>query len=174
MEPEDEALDLAELAGSIGDMADSLESVREAEWAETMVPDPERIPFLAPDLEKVSLTSEEIADRAHTKEVREVMRVLTQLPRGLPTALGGKDLTALAREIVEAPDGCVLVEIDGHWYHADPGNTGKFLTEWREDNGSANGDADERLKRLDQLEQALLEGKISEGTYNELRRKYEG
>ena len=47
--------------------------------------------------------------------------------------------------------------------------------------GARGGDArrigtasEERARRLEQLETALLEGKISEPTYRELKRKYEG
>jgi hypothetical protein len=70
------------------------------------------------------VTQEDMEDRAHAKEVREVMKALTQLPRGLPTSLWNWDMGDLARTLVDgesrtAPDGTRLVRIDGVWYNAD-------------------------------------------------------
>ena len=110
------------------------------------------------------------------------MKTLTQLPRGLPTALWGKDINALAREIVdgpkkEAPDGTPLVKVGGKWYVANIANVGTFLGEWKDEPSRPSVDHDlteeKRKEKLDKLEDALLEGKISEETYQRLRKKYE-
>ena len=115
------------------------------------------------------------AEQVRAREDREVMKVLTQLPHGLPTSLWGWDMSELARAIVDgerrkATDGTPLVSIKGRWYVADISNLGSFLRDW--DEGGA-GTPEERRKKLKQLEKALLEGKISEKTYNELKKKYE-
>jgi hypothetical protein len=116
-------------------------------------------------------------------EVRDVMKVLTQLPRGLPTALWGKDMGALAREIVDGPkrthpDGSEYVQIDGKWYKADHSNVGTFLGEWKDEKPAQaretpSMDEDERQLKLEKLEARLLDGAISEETYERLRKKYE-
>jgi hypothetical protein len=127
----------------------------------------------------VEVSEAERADRLHATQVREVGKVLTQLPRGLPTALWSKDLSELARDIVDgpkrnAPDGTLLVQVDGRWYNADHTNVGTFLQEHREEREThPTPDKDERAKKLAQLEDRLLEGSISEETYEELRKKYE-
>ena len=112
------------------------------------------------------------------------MRTLTQLPQGLPTTLWGWDMNELARAVMDgerrtSPDGAPLVRIKGKWYNADRTNVGVFMREWKEPEAPAPPRSrpmtgDERQRRLDQLEVALLEGKISEQTYRELKRKYEG
>jgi uncharacterized membrane protein len=122
-------------------------------------------------------TAEELAERKHAEEVREVMKALTQLPRGLPVSLNNYELTSLASKIVDGPrrrtpDGETLVEIDGKWYTADHTITGSFMQPHREVSSSPELSADDRAKKLDQLEARLLEGKISEETYNRLRKKY--
>jgi hypothetical protein len=137
------------------------------------------------DLETVApLTEEDLIERAHAELVREVMKVLTQLPRGMPTSLWGKDMANLAKDIVDGPrrstpDGAMVVDVDGQWYYADHNKLGTFLMEWKgekeEKADAAPGmTKDELTKRMDQLEDALLDGKISEETYKELKKKYEG
>jgi len=116
-----------------------------------------------------------VAEQAHAREHRDVMRVLTQLPQGLPTTLWGWDMAELARAIVDGeakrtPDGTPLVRVKGRWYVADRSNLGTFLREW--DEGGADT-PEERRRKLKQLEKALLDGKVSEQTYRELRKKYE-
>jgi hypothetical protein len=125
----------------------------------------------------VPISAEEAADREHAREVRDVMKALTQMPRGLPTALWGKDMSQLAREIVDGerrkePDGTELVLVDGKWYEADHNNLGRFLREHKEEAAGTGLSARERAKRLEQLEERLLEGRISEETYERLRDKY--
>jgi len=174
--------DLSRLAKNLGDMASQLEAQREAEavvtrQTQTSVPQPTDQP-VAP-----VLTKAEKADREHTREVREVMKALTQLPQGLPTSLWGWEMAELARAVVDgerqkAPDGTPIVGIKDKWYNADRTNVGVFMREWKEPEAaqsrSGSMTKDERSKRLEQLETALLEGKISEQTYRELKRKYEG
>ena len=123
-------------------------------------------------------SAEVLAEREHAKEVREVMKILTQLPRGLPTAFWSWDLSALAKEIVDgehktAPDGTPLVFISGKWYVADVNNVGTFLQWWKDEAEKPSAlDDDDRAKKLDLLEERLLDGKISEETYDRLRKKY--
>jgi len=174
--------DLRALGASMGDMAAQLEATRaqEARTAAALPAGP------APVLEAVPAPLSEVdeADRERTREVREVMRALTQLPQGLPTTLWGWDMNELARTVVDSerrtvPDGTQLVKIKGRWYNADRTNVGVFMREWKEPEAPAPPrtgpmTADERKRKLDQLETALLDGKISEPTYRELKRKYEG
>jgi uncharacterized membrane protein len=135
---------------------------------------------IVPDLEDIEIPSSDAqAEREHAIEVREVMRMLTQLPRGLPSSLIDYDLSDLALMITDgprkdAPDGTPLVEIDGKWYKADHTKTSMFLQEWKEPSQARDLPEDERAEKLAQLEDRLLEGKISEETYERLRKKYEG
>jgi hypothetical protein len=174
--------DLAALGRSLGDMATQLEATRaaEAKSAAALPAGP------APVLEAVPVLVSEAdeADREHTREVREVMRALTQLPQGLPTSLWGWDMSELARAVVDgekrtAPDGTALVKLKGKWYNADRTNVGVFVREWKQPEAPAAParaatTAEKRDLKLEQLETALLEGKISEQMYRELKRKYEG
>jgi uncharacterized membrane protein len=177
----DEAMDLAALAAEIGDMADELEATKAAEPLPMMGPELPPPPPAALDLEEVTApTAEEYAEREHTVEVREVMKVLTQLPRGLPTTLWGKDMSQLAREIVDGPkrtcpDGSEYVKIDGKWYKADHTNVGTFLSEYKEKKKEptrASMDTGDKQSKMDKLEERLLDGDISEETYERLRKKY--
>ena len=173
--------DLATLGRSLGDMATRLEATRaeEARVAAALPAGPALEPVTAP----APVTLEDEADRERTREVREVMRALTQLPQGLPTTLWGWDMNELARAIVDgerrtAADGTQLVKIKGKWYNGDRTNVGVFVREWKEPEAPAAPKPpatarEERERKLEQLESALLEGKISEPTYRELKRKYE-
>ena len=72
-----------------------------------------------------------------------------------------------------------MVRVDGTWYHADHTRTGSFLTEWKEPKAAEPeakelADEDYRAQKLEQLEERLLDGAISEETYNRLRKKYGG
>jgi hypothetical protein len=168
---------LADLSEELGKMATTLEAVKDSEdeWEEEATTEPEvrEEPAQPPPLEV-------LAEREHTKEVREVMKILTQLPRGLPTALWGREMAELARDIVDGEtktveDGTPLALINGRWYIVDVENVGTFLREWKDEKkGAPELDGDERAKKLAQLEELLLEGKISEETYERLRKKYEG
>lgn len=133
-----------------------------------------------PPQSAIGIPGMEAGEAAQAREHREVMRALTQLPQGLPTSLWGWDMTELSRAIVAAekrvaPDGTEQVLIKGRWYNADRTNVGQFLRESKEPEAEvpAPSPADDRRKRLDKLEEALLEGKISEQTYMDLKAKYE-
>jgi hypothetical protein len=166
--------EVAALGQELGRLADELEASKGTEEA-VREPEPEAL-----DLEDVVVPSaEELAEREHAGEVREVMKTLTQLPRGLPSALIDYDLTKLALMITdgprrEGPDGTPLVEIDGKWYTADHNKTSTFLQVYDESSGSGKTPEDERARKLEKLEERLLDGQISEETYERLRRKYEG
>lgn len=168
--------DLARLNVSLSNVVAQLEAQRasEASVAPAAAPAP---PVAGP---AAPLTEEEEADRERTREVREVMRALTQLPQGLPTSLSGWDIAELARTIVdgeggELPDGAPVVRIKGHWYNSDRTNVGTFMRESRGPGEAATATTpeEESTKKLTQLENLLLEGRISEDTYRELKHKYE-
>ena len=178
MEEEPQA-DIAALSDELDRMATELEAQREVErMAAPPAPTPELEPVAVPE-PVAPPTEEELADRAHAEEVREVMKALTQLPRGLPTTLWDKDMAELAKEIVDgpkrtAPDGTLLVQLEGAWYTADHRRIGTFLRESKEDGETETSiSSEERKRKLKQLEERLLEGKISEETYISLKKKYE-
>ncbi|NOQ53582.1 MAG: hypothetical protein GQ558_03130, partial [Thermoplasmata archaeon] len=161
-------------------LATDPEEQRELEAAQAP-PAPQLETLAVPEMGVVmEVSDDEMADRLHATQVRDVGKALTQLPRGLPTALWNKDLSELARDIVDgpkkaAPDGTKLVQVDGNWYSADHTNVGTFLREYKEEVTSRPSiDVDDRVKKLDQLDERLLDGKISEETYERLRKKYEG
>jgi hypothetical protein len=173
---EDQPASLAELSEDLGKMATQLETARATgwEWEE----EEEEGGGTEEEPEAPAPTPEALAERAHAIEVREVMKVLTQLPRGLPTTLWGRDMGQLSQEIVDgerrtSPQGEPLVLIDGRWYIVDLDNVGTFLTEWKEEEEPLSPE-EAKVKKLEQLEEALLEGRISESTYQELVRKYAG
>jgi hypothetical protein len=168
--------DLARLHHDLGDMVTKLEAQRAAEASVAATTAP------SPPLELVLTvpTVEDEADRERTREMREVMRALTQLPQGLPTSLAGWDMAELARTIVDgekrtAADGTPLVIVKGRWYCADRSNVGTFAREWKEPAPAPGGPLTdvERARKMEKLETALLEGKITEETYRELKAKYE-
>ena len=147
---------------------------RESEWelADSTPP-----PYIAVNK---AYTTVDLEEQAHTKEVREVMKALTQLPQGLPNKLMGWDLSDLARAIVDGeksttPDGAEVVKIDQWWFTSNHVQIGTFLQEWSTDASTTSDLNDvERERKLKQLEDLLLEGDISEETYERLRAKYEG
>jgi len=120
---------------------------------------------------------------SRARETREVMRALSQLPNGLPSSLWGWDMTELSRAIVDGErrtlaDGTELVLIKGRWYNADRGNAARFMRESKDEEVTrperSEGPSKEELaRRLEQLETSLLEGRISEETYLQLKSKYE-
>jgi hypothetical protein len=134
----------------------------------------------------LEVSPEEQAEREAARAEREIMRILTQLPRGLPTSFWGKDLTELTREILSAPkrtsaEGAPLVRLGSKWYFADLRNVGTYLQEWKEEkkekkdtSKDSSFSAEERAQRMEKADTMLLEGKISEETYERLRKKYEG
>jgi len=176
---DDPEVALAALSQELGQMATELEGHREMEKAQAPPPAPLETAIVPTVGVVKEISAEEKADREHATRVRDVGKALTQLPRGLPTTLGNKDLSQLARDIVDGPkrtgpDGSPLVQVDGRWYNMDHTNVGTFLQEHKDADGSrtSGGDTD-RATKLEQLETRLLEGKISEETYDRLRKKYE-
>ena len=116
---------------------------------------------------------------AEVQEVREVMRAITQLPRGLPSSLSHWDISDLAKAVVNeekmtTEEGVSLVKIKGTWYLADYRSVGTFLHEWKESNGSSYEMTSAKKKEfLRKLEDRLVNGEISEETYERLRKKYD-
>ena len=89
-------------------------------------------------------------------------------------------MVVLARAILSGErrtldDGTELVEIDGRWYNADRTNAGRFMREHKVTLEPKTGPSDDRaaMDKLEKLEEALLEGRISEQTYQDLKAKYE-
>jgi hypothetical protein len=67
-----------------------------------------------------------------------IMKVLTGLPRGLPSDLWGKDLEELAEEISnaeygEGEDGDVVVKIGKRWYYGDISDISNYLQRYKGD-----------------------------------------
>ena len=115
---------------------------------------------------------------AEVQKVREVMRAITQLPRGLPSSLSHWDISDLAKAVVRGErrtfkNGESLVKIKGTWYLADHVSVGTFLHEWKESTGSSSEMTPAQKEEfLRKLEDRLVNGEISEETYERLRKKY--
>jgi hypothetical protein len=181
----DKQLESHSFAKGIDKLPTSPEAISKVEVSPSVPTHEEQlsIPSIVPTVsDETELTPEQMEERWHTKEVREIMNTLTQLPRGLPTTLWGKDIATLASNIVDgpkkiAPDGTPLAKVENRWYCVDRKRIGTFLTEWREEtplpSKSSESIAEDRSKKLDKLEDALLEGKISEETYYSLKEKYD-
>jgi hypothetical protein len=169
--------EMESLGEELGKLADELEATKESPTDDT--PALSTPAAIVPEAEDMTQTSEETqAEREHAVKVREVMRSLTQLPRGLPSSLIDHELSDLALVIVDgpkrqAPNGTTLVEVDGKWYTADHRRTSTFLQLWKDDSTTYGDPDDERQRKLEQLEERLLDGSISEETYERLRKKYE-
>ena len=186
------APDLADLSHKLDVMTTELETQRAAEVAAhpqpttamepVVIPQPVEAPPPpeTPPTVDEPISEEEEAARAHATETRDVMRLLTQLPRGLPTELWNMDMSLLAKEIVDgpkrtAPDGTPLVKIKRTWYSADRTSVGNFLREHHDQGpGATAAPSRDAATKLEQLEERLLDGKISEETYERLRKKYGG
>jgi hypothetical protein len=118
-------------------------------------------------------------DKEHISQIREVMKALTNIPRGLPSSLWNWSISDLAKAVVDgtkrtAPDGTPLVEINNSWYIVDASNAGTYMNEWKDEEPTVKGRTkEEREEMLVKLEDRLVEGKISEETYERLRKKYE-
>jgi len=138
------------------------------------------------DLEQVSQTPDEgweesisepldmTIDRDHIKDVRDVMRSLTQLPRGLPSSLSSRSMEDLATDIVDgtkgrADDGRPVVNINGRWYYCDGLDPETYMREWEAKPARPSLSASERDVRLNKINDLLIDGKISEETYKKLR-----
>jgi hypothetical protein len=137
------------------------------------------LPPKPPPPETPEVTPEEKEQMKEYKEYRDVLSSLFQMPRGMPHTLTGWDYEKLAKAIIEGDkwlteDGTPLVRIKNRWYIADRTNVGNFLQEWKpREKSVAEMTKAERAGRLEMLETALLEGRISEETYEHLVKKYE-
>ncbi len=159
----------------------SMDEVRE-ETGYRPPPGPPRVelPPRPPLPETPEATPEEKERMKEYKEYRDVLASLFQMPRGMPHSLMGWDYEELAKAIIEGDkwlteDGTPLVRIRNRWYIADRTNVGNFLQEWKpREKPVAEMTRAERAGRLEMLETALLEGRISEETYERLLKKYEG
>lgn len=168
---------LEALSIALGQVIDRLEHEKVEDRIKTTTAQPPPPPEPEPPLPPMEV----LADRERTRQVRDVMMVLSQLPSGLPNELFGWEMGALARAVVDGekrigPDGQPYVSIGSGWYSANIRDLGSFLQPWHGPTArtAAPEDRASRTDLLDKLEVRLLEGHISEETYERLRRKYEG
>jgi uncharacterized membrane protein len=116
---------------------------------------------------------------------RKYQTAIGRLPYGIPAAeLKGRDWNELAGALAtgqkkEAPDGRELTLIGGRWYYSDVKDASSFLTEHgakpkAETKNPTAAPTMDRATILAKLEERLAMGEISEETYKQLRRKYEG
>jgi hypothetical protein len=66
----------------------------------------------------------------------KILKSLSSLPRGLPSALWGLDMEDLASNVVsgerkDTPDGDLLVKIGNRWYYGDETSLGSFMQEYK-------------------------------------------
>jgi hypothetical protein len=153
-EAAEDTYEIEEAPEGTGWVEDASEETKEVETAPPVPVPPLEVP--SPVVQEEILWEDE---HAKAKEVREVMNALTSMPKGLPTSLWGWEVSGLAKAVVEgerkeASDGTELVKIKNKWYTKAPEES-----------------HEEQLKKL---EKGFLEGRISEETYKELKRKFEG
>jgi uncharacterized membrane protein len=114
---------------------------------------------------------------------RKYQTAIGRLPYGIPSAeLKDRDWNELAATLATGekkmlPDGREVTAVGGRWYYSDPGDSSTFLKEH-----GAKPKAEEKkpvvptmdkATILAKLEERLAMGEISEGTYKQLRKKYE-
>ncbi len=110
------------------------------------------------------------------------------IPYGIPSAeLKGKDWNELAAALATGqrrtlPDGKEVTAIGGRWYYSDPGDSSSFL---KEHGATARAGPKapsppravvpsvDTATLLAKLEERFAKGQISEGSYLQLKRKYE-
>jgi hypothetical protein len=68
-------------------------------------------------------------------EEGDILKVLSSLPRGLPSTLWGMDMEELAGEVSRAeqsrsPDGDLLIKVRNKWYYGDPKDIGNYLQKY--------------------------------------------
>ena len=146
------------------------------------------------DVKKLFAGGAATAATVQTEEEKEALRLenakrtyqnaIGRLPYGIPSKeLADRDWVDLAsalatgeKKMVEG--GVEVTNIDGRWYHSDAKDTGTFLKEHgakpkEGPKGSVAPTADKE-ELLAKLEQRFIMGEISEGSYNELKRKFGG
>jgi uncharacterized membrane protein len=116
---------------------------------------------------------------------RKYQTAIGRLPYGIPaTELKGRDWNELAAALATGErktllDGREVTLIEGRWYFSDVKDASSFLKEHgtRPKAGTKKAAAVPSMDRttiLAKLEERLAMGEISEETYKQLRRKYEG
>ena len=117
---------------------------------------------------------------------RKYQNAIGRLPYGIPAQeLRGMDWVELAGLLATGekrtlPDGRETTQIKGRWYYSDASDTSTFLTEHgakpkaEPRRAAAAAPTMDRAALLAKLEERLILGEISEETYRELKRKYEG
>lgn len=141
----------------------------------------------------VATTEEQTLGADRETEILALSNTILKIPGGLNRRLMGKDMWDLAEKIVDgektiAPNGKPMIAIYGRNFYADPDDLSTFLQEVDEEEEMAKskkkapkkdkastGDqtsAEKRREMLDKLDQRLIDGDISEDTYERLRKKY--
>ncbi len=144
------------------------------------------------------MTVDEEAKKADREaKILALSNTILRIPGGLNRRLMSYDMWDLAEKVVDgektvAPNGKPMIAIDGRQYYADPDDISTFLQdvegEEEEDRTppkkkapkkakSAKGDqtdAERQQEMLEKLDQRLIDGDISETTYERLRKKYGG
>jgi hypothetical protein len=115
---------------------------------------------------------------------RRYQNAIGRLPYGIPSRqLQGMDWMVLANALAtgekkQVEGGKEVTLIEGRWYYSDHEDTGTFLKEHgakpRTEPKWAAAPATDREALLAKLEERLILGEISERTYKDLKRKYEG
>jgi hypothetical protein len=115
---------------------------------------------------------------------RKYQNAIGRLPYGIPSKeLQGMDWVVLANALAtgakkKVEGGKEVTLIDGRWYYSDNEDTGTFLKEHgakpKEAPRRAQGPTTDREALLSKLEERFILGEISEESYRDLKRKYEG
>jgi len=115
---------------------------------------------------------------------RKYQTAIGRLPYGIPVAeLKDREWTWLAAALAtgqerDTPEGREVTLIEGRWYFSDVKDSSTFLTEHgarpKAELKRAIVQTMDRATILAKLDERLAMGEISEETYNNLRRKYEG
>ena len=180
---EEEVHDYASLSRKLGEMVATMEAQREVDRGAPPPTQPQpasgEVASTTQAAPAVIPPIDDLVERERTREVREVMKALTQLPSGLSNTLMRWDFGELAGAVVDgermqSPDGRPLVRIGNEWYHADPNRPMDFLREWSPPPERTPKAIYGEERKLAMLEAGLLSGRISEETYERLRRKFGG
>jgi hypothetical protein len=116
---------------------------------------------------------------------RKYQNAIGRLPYGIPSKeLADMDWVDLANALAEGekrmtPDGREITAVKGRWYYSDVKDTGTFLKEHgakpkAETPKRAPPVTTDKAGLLAKLEERFILGEISEETYKDLKKKFEG
>jgi uncharacterized membrane protein len=136
--------------------------------------------FDEPTSRTPTMSDEERAQLQLDSKKRKYQNAIGRLPYGIPSdELKEWDWVDLATALASGekrmtPDGRELTKVDGTWYFSDPKDTGSFLKEHAPKAAPEATKATksmDKAEKLEKLEERLLNGDISEETYNKLYEK---